>query len=94
MQDSQSTDSDEEKSALTDRDIENNKTNHQQKNSIIMNKTYVSPAIAVSEATAKYPTMILISGRVDNPEVSDSKRRYGLDEDESGSSSESWGTIW
>ena len=58
-----------------------------------MNKTYVSPAIAVSEATAKYPTMILISGRVDNPEVSDSKRRYGLDEDESGSSSESWGTM-
>ena len=59
-----------------------------------MNKTYVSPAISVSEAKAKYPTMILISGRVDNPEVSDSKRRDGLDEKEDGSSTDSWGTIW
>ena len=59
-----------------------------------MNKIYVSPAIAVSEATSKYPTMILISGRVDNPEVSDSKRRHSLDEDEDGSFTDSWGTIW
>ena len=47
-----------------------------------MNKNYVSPAIAMSEATTKFSTMITISGHVDNPDDSDSKKRYGFEEEE------------
>ena len=59
-----------------------------------MNKTYVSPAIAMSEATTKFSTMITISGHVDNPDDSDSKKRYGFEEEENSSSADNWGTIW
>ena len=58
-----------------------------------MNKIYVSPAIAVSEATTKFSTMIMISGRVDNPEEADTKQRSGFEENESSSTTD-WGTIW
>lgn len=59
-----------------------------------MNKYYVSPAIAMSEATTKFSTMITISGHVDNPDDSDSKKRYGFEEEENSSSADNWGTIW
>lgn len=59
-----------------------------------MNKNYVSPAIAMSEATMKFSTMITISGHVDNPDDSDSKKRYGFEEEENSSSADNWGTIW
>lgn len=59
-----------------------------------MNKIYVSPAIAMSEATTKFSTMITISGHVDNPDDSDSKKRYGFEEEENSSSADNWGTIW
>ena len=58
-----------------------------------MNKIYVTPAIAVNEAITKYSTMIIISGHVDNPEDSDTKQRYGFEEEEN-SSKDNWGTIW
>ena len=59
-----------------------------------MNKNYVSPAIAMSEATTKFSTMITISGHVDNPDDSDSKKRYGFEEEEISSSADNRGTIW
>ena len=59
-----------------------------------MNKYYVSPAIAMSEATTKFSTMITISGHVDNPDDSDSKKRYGFEEEENSSPADNWGTIW
>lgn len=58
-----------------------------------MNKIYVSPAIAVCEATTKFSTMIIISGHVDNPEESDTKQRSGFEENERNSTTD-WGTIW
>ena len=59
-----------------------------------MNKIYVTPAIAVSEATTKYSTMIIISGRVDNPDDSDSKLRKDFEKNDNNSTTTDWGTIW
>ena len=59
-----------------------------------MNKIYVTPAIAVSKATTKYSTMIIISGRVDNPDDSDSKLRKDFEKNDNNSTTTDWGTIW
>ena len=59
-----------------------------------MNKNYVSPAIAMSEATTKYSTLITISGHVDNPDDSDSKQRLEFEEEDNAYPEGQWGTIW
>ena len=59
-----------------------------------MKLKYIKPIFEATEMVPKKEMMLTISGHVENPDDSDSKKRYGFEEEENSSSTDNWGTIW
>ena len=57
-----------------------------------MKLEYTKPSIEATSMTPKKDMMIVISGKVEDPSISDAKKRW--EEDESHTEDMSWGTIW
>ena len=57
-----------------------------------MKLEYTKPSIEATAMTPKNNIMIIISGKVEDPSISDAKKRW--EEDESHTEDMSWGTIW
>lgn len=59
-----------------------------------MKLKYTKPSIEATAMIPKKDMMIIISGKVEDPSDSDSKKRYGFEEEDNSSSADNWGTIW